>query len=168
MPEEEQLRLIERFYIALQQRDAAAMAACYHKQVHFTDPVFDLRGRAAGEMWRMLCAKGRDLKVAHGKVRVDGSRVRAHWEARYTFSGTGRRVHNVIEAEFEFEGGLIVRHVDRFGFWRWSRQALGLVGWLFGWTGLLRAKVRHRAARSLAEFCGDTDQTVSRSPRGRG
>ena len=162
------LQLIEQFYTALARRDAAAMAACYHKQAHFSDPVFDLHGRAVGEMWRMLCAKGRDLKVTHGKVRRDRHRVRARWEARYTFSGTGRKVHNVIEASFEFEGGLIKRHVDRFGFWRWSRQALGLTGWLLGWSGLLQTKVRRRAARNLAEFCADTDQSVSRSLRGRG
>ena len=37
---------------------------------------------------------------------------RAHWEADYTFSSTGRKVHNVIDATFEFEGGLIRAHRD--------------------------------------------------------
>ena len=56
-------------------------------------------------------------------------------------------VHNVIDAAFEFDGnGLIVRHRDRFAFWSWSRQALGAVGWLLGWTPLLRAKVRSNPA----------------------
>ena len=31
--------LIERFYHAFQQRDGAAMAACYHANAHFRDPV---------------------------------------------------------------------------------------------------------------------------------
>ncbi len=166
--DDECLQLVEQFYAAFERRDAAAMAACYHKQAHFTDPVFDLRGRAVGEMWRMLCAKGRDLKVSHGKARRDRQRVRVRWEARYTFSGTGRKVHNVIEASFEFEGGLIKRHVDRFSFWRWARQALGPIGWVLGWSGLLQTKIRRRAARGLAEFCADMDQSVSHSPRGRG
>jgi hypothetical protein len=47
--------------------------------------------------------------------------------ARYTFA-TGRVVHNVIEARFALRDGLIVQHVDSFGFWRWSRQALGPLG----------------------------------------
>ena len=53
----------------------------------------------------------------------------AHWEAHYLFSATGRKVLNRIDAEFEFDhAGLIVRHRDRFDFWAWSRQALGLPG----------------------------------------
>jgi hypothetical protein len=62
-------------------------------------------------------------------------------------------VHNRIDARFEFDAaGLISRHVDRFNFWRWSRQALGLKGWLLGWTSLVRDKVRAQAAKNLALF----------------
>ena len=60
---------------------------------------------------------------------------------------------NRIDAEFEFDSaGLIKRHRDRFDFWAWSRQALGLPGWLLGWTPWLRNKVRATAARNLAKF----------------
>ena len=41
---------------------------------------------------------------------------------------------------------------DRFDFWKWSRQALGLPGWLLGWSSALRAKVQARAAGNLARF----------------
>jgi ketosteroid isomerase-like protein len=145
-------QLIERFYAAFAQRDWAGMAACYHPDVHFTDEVFDLRGTDAGMMWRMLCTNGRDLTIATSGIAADEARGRAHWEARYTFSATGRKVLNRIDAAFEFRDGLIVRHVDRFDFWRWSRQALGLPGWLLGWSGVLRAKVQARAAKGLADF----------------
>ena len=77
----------------------------------------------------------------------------AHWEATYRFSASGRMVHNSIEAEFEFDAaGLISSHRDRFDFWRWTRQALGLPGLLLGWTPMLRAKVRAQAAKGLARF----------------
>jgi ketosteroid isomerase-like protein len=145
-------QLIERFYGAFAQKDWAAMAACYHPEVHFTDPVFDLRGPRAGQMWRMLCTQGKDLQLSHGAVRADAVQGAAHWEARYTFSKTGRPVHNVIEARFEFRDGLIHRHVDAFDFWRWSRQALGMPGVLLGWSGFLRNKVKQQAARSLEVF----------------
>ena len=50
--------LITRFYQAFQQLDAETMASCYSEDVQFSDPVFtDLRGAAADDMWRMLCAK---------------------------------------------------------------------------------------------------------------
>jgi ketosteroid isomerase-like protein len=145
--------LIDRFYRAFQARDAATMGACYHAEVVFSDPVFpELRGGAAGAMWAMLCARAKDLDVVFGDVRADDVRGQAHWEARYTFSPTGRHVHNVIDATFDFRDGLIVRHVDRFGFWRWARQALGATGWLLGGTPIVRNKVRSEARRGLDAF----------------
>jgi hypothetical protein len=144
--------LIDRFYIALRQRDAATMATCYHPAVHFSDEAFDLHGDQAALMWQMLCSRGKDMQVEHSQVLADDSTGSAHWEARYTFSGSGRKVHNIIDASFEFRDGLIIRHVDRFDFWRWSRQALGLPGLLLGWSGFLQRKVRATAAAGLLAF----------------
>jgi hypothetical protein len=62
-------------------------------------------------------------------------------------------VHNRIDATFSFDGqGRIASHRDRFNFWRWSRQALGLPGLLLGWSGGLRNKVRQQAAKNLARY----------------
>jgi len=145
--------LIERFYRAFQVRDAATMGACYHPEIVFSDPAFpELRGREAGAMWTMLCARAKDLDLEFGAVQADDARGSAHWEPRYTFSPTGRRVHNVIDATFEFRDGLIVHHVDRFAFWRWARQALGATGWLLGWTPMVRDRVRLEARRGLDAF----------------
>lgn len=146
-------QLIETFYKAFQQRDAEAMAACYHKDVVFSDPVFpDLHGARAGNMWRMLCARGKDLKIEFNGVNANDSTGKAHWEAWYTFSGTGRKVHNIIDAEFEFRDGKIVRHKDQFDFWRWSRQAIGPAGVLLGWTPILLNGVRKKADKGLVDF----------------
>lgn len=144
--------LIQRFYSAFSERDAGGMAACYHPEVHFSDPVFDLHGVQAARMWHMLCTNGRDLSLVVSGIDADEHGGRAHWDARYTFSGTGRKVLNRIDARFEFRDGLIVRHVDSFDFWRWARQALGVPGWLLGGSSFLRRKVQARAATSLAAF----------------
>jgi hypothetical protein len=72
--------------------------------------------------------------------------------AVYTFSATGRKVTNRIGAAFDFEDGLIVRHVDRFSLWRWAAMALGPRGALFGWSPPVRAKIRERGAKGLAAF----------------
>ena len=150
--------LIDRFYAAFARRDWQAMAACYHPEVHFRDEAFDLRGADAGMMWRMLCTNGRDLELTWRDVSADDQQGRAHWDARYTFGATGRKVLNRIDASFGFREGLIVRHVDRFDFWAWSRQALGAPGLLLGWTPFLRAKVRAAAAKNLAAFARRTTQ----------
>ena len=144
--------LIERFYASFAKRDWAGMAACYHPDVHFSDEAFDLHGADAGMMWRMLLTTGKDLTLEYSGIEADDRTGRAHWDARYTFSATGRKVLNRIDASFEFRDGLIVRHVDRFPFWTWSRQALGTPGLLLGWSGFLKDKVRAKAAGNLAAF----------------
>ena len=145
--------LIRKFYTSFKNRDARGMAACYHPAVNFSDEVFtDLEGVRATEMWRMLCERAKDLKIEFRDIEADESTGRAHWEAWYTFSATGRRVHNKIDARFEFRDGKIIRHRDNFDFWAWSSQALGPMGRLLGWSGFLRNRVRSQAARSLAAF----------------
>ena len=148
-------QLIASLYRSLAARDAAGMAACYHPEARFTDPVFDLRGDDVAAMWSMLCERGQDLEIEHGEVEADDHGGRAHWQASYTFSATGRKVRNSIDARFEFADGRILRHVDSFDFWRWSRQALGLPGLLLGWSGLLRSRVARTAGRSLRRFVAE-------------
>ena len=106
-------------------------------------------------MWRMLHRRsGGNLDVTFGNVRPAGEGVQADWEARYLFSKSGRKVHNVIRASFLFRDGKIIRHQDRFDFWRWSRMALGFPGLLLGWTPFLRNKVRNEALAGLRRFSG--------------
>ena len=144
--------LIERFYQSFSRREHAAMRACYAPAAVFTDAVFQLQGPRIGAMWHMLCESGADLEITFGEIAADDQRGRAHWEARYTFSSSGRRVHNRIDAEFEFQAGAISRHRDRFDFWRWSRMALGPAGWALGWTPLLQRQVQRTAQRRLERF----------------
>lgn len=144
--------LIEVLYRRFAARDAAGMAACYHPEAHFTDPVFDLRGGDVGAMWAMLCERGEDLAIKYSGIEANDHQGRARWDATYTFAATGRKVRNSIDARFEFSDGKIIRHVDSFDFWRWSRQALGLPGWLMGWSGFLRRKVARTAAQGLRRY----------------
>lgn len=144
--------LVSSFYAALQRRDAAGMNACYAPDIRFRDAVFDLEGWRARAMWRMLCERGRDLRVEFSGVQADDTTGSAHWEATYTFGATGRAVHNVIDASFRFVDGRIARHQDRFGFHRWARQALGPAGLLLGWAPPFQAAVRRRSAAVLDEY----------------
>jgi ketosteroid isomerase-like protein len=146
-------RLIERFYQAFKGRDGRAMGACYHDQVHFSDPVFvDLHGEQARGMWRMLCERGKDLVVEASRIEANEERGIAHWDAFYTFSATGQKVHNVIDAEFRFQDGLIIDHRDRFDLYRWARQALGIKGLLLGWAPPVQNAVRKQAMKGLDAF----------------
>jgi ketosteroid isomerase-like protein len=145
--------LIRRFYTALDRHDAEAMVACYAPDATFSDPVFpglDANGVAA--MWRMLCARGKDLSVVASEIAADAAAGRAHWVATYTYSATGRKVVNRIDAAFTFRDGRIVDHVDRFDLWRWSRMALGAKGALLGWTPFVQNAIRAQAGKGLAAW----------------
>ena len=145
--------IVETFYTAFQRKDGDSMAACYHPDVVFSDPVFPrLSGVSAGDMWRMLCESGKDLEINFEVVSESTTLVEVDWQARYTFSKTGRRVLNRIRGNLRVEEGKIIEHTDSFSFWRWSSQALGPAGLLLGWTPMLQRKVQGAASESLRKY----------------
>jgi ketosteroid isomerase-like protein len=151
-------QLIAAFYAALGRRDADAMLACYAPAVRFSDPVFpDLDASGVAAMWRMLCSRGKDLAVVATGIDADAVAGGAHWIATYTYSATGRRVENRIDATFAFAGGRIIRHQDRFDLHRWARQALGLKGLLLGGLPPVQNAIRRQAAATLAGWRAKND-----------
>lgn len=145
--------VVTRLYTAFARRDHVGMAACYTDDATFSDPVFrGLKGSQVKAMWRMLCERGTDLVIEFRDVKVDGDHASAHWEARYTFSTTGRKVHNVIDARFTLRNGLIHAHEDVFHLWRWTRMALGPTGALLGWSPMVQNKLRTEAMKGLELF----------------
>jgi ketosteroid isomerase-like protein len=152
-PSEQHSALITRFYEAFNRLDAEAMAACYTDDVLFSDPVFgELRGREAGDMWRMLTSRAKDFSLRFDNVRADDRSGGAHWVATYLFSQTGRTVVNDIRARFVFRDGKICEHHDTFDLWRWSRQALGAKGALLGWAPFVQNAIRAQAQKGLKAF----------------
>ncbi|MCK6548727.1 nuclear transport factor 2 family protein [Myxococcota bacterium] len=149
-------QLLERFYFAFKNRDWKTMAECYTPDAIFQDPVFrELRGWEIGAMWRMLCERGTDLELTFGDIQADDLSGSAHWEARYTFSKTKRKVHNVIDARFDFRGGLILQHKDHFSLWRWLGMAIGPAGKVLGWLPTMQNAVRLEARHGLEKFVID-------------
>ena len=89
--------IIHQFYTAFENLDSEAMAKLYHADIEFEDPAFGkLKGEHAANMWHMLCEsqKGKGMTIAY-QVTSESS---AHWEPKYIFSKTGRKVHNKIDA----------------------------------------------------------------------
>ena len=162
---------IEMFYGAFARLDPDTMARCYAEDAVFADEVFSLHGKQqVTGMWRMLCeatrARGADVWKLHFRdVQADGASGRAHWDAHYRFSATGRLVDNSIDAQFEFNpAGQIVRHSDRFDFWRWSRQALGTPGWLLGWKFTFHTVLPVRRSSASKALLSCAAFTMSSSP----
>lgn len=156
---------VAAFYAAFARLEPPAMAPLYADAVQFRDEAFNLSGRAATmAMWSMLCDGVRGQGAAGRAVwRLEASAIRrdpadaravlAHWDVDYLFGPAQRRVHNRIDARFVFDAsGRVVEHVDRFDFWRWSRQAVGLPGLLLGWSPWLKGKVATQAGRQLERY----------------
>jgi ketosteroid isomerase-like protein len=149
--------LLTRFYEAFQRRDGDAMAACYHPEAMFSDPVFPRLPHAeVCAMWRMLAARAQDLEVRFQVVQADDEKGEAAWEADYTFSQTGRKVHNVIRAQVAFKDGLILAHRDGFDLAAWARQAMGWKGVLFGRMAWFQNAIRAKARQGLLKFMART------------
>jgi ketosteroid isomerase-like protein len=147
------LALLDQFYAAFARLDGEAMARCYAPDASFSDPVFvGLRGEQPGGMWRMLTSRAKDLSVEVVSRDADERAGTAHWVAHYAFAQTGRPVMNDVQSQFRFADGMIISHVDDFDFHRWSRQALGLPGLLFGATLVLRGSVQRKARAGLDKF----------------
>lgn len=132
------------------------MGASYHDEAKFKDPVFNLEtAQEARAMWHYLVLNGKDLRIEFKDVKADDKTGTAHWEAWYTFSGTGKKVHNIIEANFEFKDGKIYRHRDNFSMWKWTQMALGTTGLFLGWTPIVTNKVRATAGKGLKKFMSE-------------
>ncbi len=144
---------IETFYTCFGKRDAEGMVACYAPDVVFSDPVFpDLKGAEACGMWRMLAERAKDLRLEVSGISADDTTGHAHWEAYYTFSQTGGKVHNRIDATFTFREGKIVRHQDQFDLRAWAGMALGLKGKLLGWLPQVQGAIRANADKGLRAY----------------
>ena len=125
----------------------------YHEQAIFSDPVFkDLPPGEVKKMWHMLCSRGKDLTIDFRVIEADEHKGKAHWTARYTFSGTGKKVVNPILSRFDFVDGRVIAQQDDFNFYAWSRQAFGLKGLLFGWMPWFKQKVRLGAMTGLNRY----------------
>lgn len=145
--------LLQRLYSGFQRRDGDAMAACYHPDATFSDPVFQhLRGEQVTAMWRMLAARSKDLRIEYRDIHADEQTGTAAWDATYTFSATRRVVHNHIQSTFRFAGDSIIEQRDTFDLWRWAAMALGARGSLLGWTPFVRGAIRKQAMSGLDAY----------------
>lgn len=143
---------LEAFYTAFSNLDAEAMVSCYHDSIIFKDPAFGtLQGERACNMWRMLInsQKGKDFSVSFSNITFNQEIGTAQWEAQYTFTQTGRKVHNKIDAQFEFLDGKISSHIDSFNLRKWASQAMGFKGQLLGGTSFFKKKLQAQTNRLL-------------------
>ena len=146
--------LVSKFYEAFANSDSRAMAECYHENIMFKDPAFgQLKGERAGKMWEMLLSRAKgELKVEFSDISADEETGNALWVATYFYGPKKRKVINHVSASFKFKEGKIIEHVDDFDTWKWSKQAIGLPGYLLGWSGFMKNKIQKTTNGLLDKF----------------
>ncbi len=146
--------LLTKFYTAFANANSNQMSECYHAKIQFSDPVFGLlKGKEVSAMWEMLLEKSNgNLVIDFSEVKADDYSGSVKWVATYRFSKTNRKVINIIHSKFQFQDGLIIKQADDFDVWKWASQALGVSGFLLGWTGYLQKKIQKNASDSLKSF----------------
>ncbi|MFA4867277.1 MAG: nuclear transport factor 2 family protein [Pedobacter sp.] len=146
-------QLIHHFYTSFQDKNVKAMQDLYASNASFNDPVFtNLNADEVKSMWAMLIMNGKDMRLEFKDIKGTQNGATAVWDAWYTFSATGKKVHNHINASFLIENGKIIKHTDHFSFYLWASQALGLTGILLGWTSFLKNKIRSTAKKNLQRY----------------
>ena len=150
--------LIHRFYTAFSEGNSKEMVACYHDDITFQDPVFgQLQGQRAKAMWLMLLSKKNSKStITFDGVEVDDTRGKATWVAEYYYGDKKRKVVNRVSASFKFQDGKIIEHTDIFDLWLWTKQAMGFVGYLIGWSSLLKNKIQKTTNSNLYQFMNNT------------
>ncbi|MEN1785893.1 MAG: nuclear transport factor 2 family protein [Bacteroidota bacterium] len=146
--------LIEKFYTAFANGNSAVMVTCYHKEILFKDPAFGaLKGERACKMWEMLLAKkDTNTKIHFTIIETNEEKGKIHWVAEYRYGPKKRKVVNQVASVVVFKEGKIIEHTDTFDLWKWTQQALGLPGYLLGWTSYMKNKIQKMTNKRLDDF----------------
>lgn len=146
--------IIQNFYTAFANGDADGMNQYYAKEVIFEDPAFgQLQGDEARAMWSMLHERSKgNLQITFEVITVNEQTGQAKWIAVYPYGPKKRVVTNHVTASFEFENGKIIKHTDHFNIWKWSSQALGLPGYLLGWSPFMKNQIQKQTNKLLGKY----------------
>lgn len=149
--------LITKFYESFATGDIESMIDCYHDDIVFQDPAFGtLKGEMAKNMWRMLLSRRTEsTKITYEDIQETAEGGTAHWVASYIYGPKKRKVVNHVFAKIVISEGKIIVHTDAFDMWKWTKQALGLSGYLLGWSSFLKGKIQHKLNTMLNKYVND-------------
>lgn len=146
--------LIEKFYTCLQQSDSDGMLSCYSNDIVYYDPMYDLlRGHEVISMWELFLKSTKNFTLEYSNITDLGDNYyTCDWTASYIYSDTGKRVADIGKAHMKTENGFITEHSDARSLHKWSEQAIGITGKLFGWAGFFRRRIKNDARRALLKY----------------
>lgn len=146
--------LLEKFYTSFAQKNHKGMIECYHEKIKFKDPVFGILIKSkACEMWKMLLSKkDNSFSISYSDIETSNNTGQINWVAEYNYGPQNRKVINKVSSKFTFSEGKIIEHIDYFNLWRWTRQAIGVKGYLLGWSIFMKHRIRLKANIALNKY----------------
>ena len=149
--------VIKRFYTAFSKADAETMGEQYDENATFVDPAFgELKGIEVKKMWEMLLSKNNNKpQIEFFNIESKEDKGTAEWRATYFYGPKKRKVVNHIKSSFNFYDGKIINQIDHFNLWKWTRQALGLSGYLLGWSSFMKKKIQAQTNKLLRKYIND-------------
>ena len=101
---------------------------------------------------RLLSRSDGNIKIHFSIVDVNDQQGKVEWVAEYFYGKKKRKVVNKVSSTLLIDDGKIIQHTDSFDLWSWTRQALGLPGYLLGWTSFMRNKIQGMTKVRLDEY----------------
>jgi hypothetical protein len=104
-------------------------------------------------MWHMLLSKkGAAPTINYTVLHETDSQGTVQWIASYHYGVKKRPVVNKVTATFVLLNGKILQHTDHFDLWNWSKQALGISGYLLGWSDFFKSKIQKKTNQMLDHY----------------
>lgn len=147
-------QIVTQFYTAFAKGNAQQMLQHYAEEVTFYDPAFgQLTHQQPHAMWKMLTSRfTNETTIEFTLLEEKDNTVIVAWTAHYQFGPTKQWVTNRVTSTLQLKNGKIFHHRDDFNLWKWSIQALGLPGFLLGWTPFMQKKIQQNTNSLLQKY----------------
>jgi hypothetical protein len=146
--------LTARFFEAFKKLDYRAMNDCCAPGIIYNDPIAGiLEGDVVLRYRELICTGSRDMQLSFGPVKeLDHEYISCPWSATYYFEPFQRVVRYDATAYMKMSGGLITEHSDGYRLSTWLAKNYGITGYVFGWSGYMKRKIKYHYRRLLREF----------------
>lgn len=100
----------------------------------------------------LLSQKKESTIITFNSIQASSEKGTVNWIAEYFYGEKKRKVINKVNASFKFKEGKIIEHTDTFNLWEWTKQAMGITGFLMGWTSFMKDKIQATTNKNLDDF----------------
>ncbi len=146
--------LLMNFRDVLVSSNLEALLDCYHVDIHFINPLFDLHGQDVHALWRMRWSAAYNFKASQkdDRVSVNEKGASTDWEAEYSPASMQGCVLLTMRSTFRIAEDKIIEQQDWFNMQQWIDMAYGIRLALFSRFGFAQWWAARQAQAELEAF----------------